>query len=97
MTRVNQTYITVNCRVMEVYGGKGKVKVRRRLWAGESDKKNYSVKYLGPEKAAGLLEKALHNVKVQSWKYFEKPSQELQRKSGLWKFTQRLEVDMVTQ
>ena len=54
---------------MEVYGGKGKVKVRRRLWAGESDKKNYSVKYLGPEKAAGLLEKALHNVKVQSWKY----------------------------
>lgn len=56
---------TLNSRVMEVYGGKGKVKVRRRLWATEADKKKYSVKYLGPEKAAGLLEKALHNVKVQ--------------------------------
>ena len=50
----------------EVYGGKGKVKVRRRLWGGaaEKDPKKYSVKYLGPEKAAAVLEKALQSVKV---------------------------------
>merc|ERR550517_982293 len=69
-------------RVTQVYGGKGKVKVRRRLWgaADEKDPKKYSVKYLGPEKAAAVLEKALQSVK------------DLQGKSGLWKFTQRLEV-----
>jgi len=69
-------------RVTQVYGGKGKVKVRRRLWgaAEEKDPKKYSVKYLGPEKAAAVLEKALQSVK------------DLQGKSGLWKFTQRLEV-----
>ena len=50
----------------EVYGGKGKVKVRRRLWgaADEKDPKKYSVKYLGPERAAAVLEKALRSVKV---------------------------------
>ena len=50
----------------QVYGGKGKVKVRRRLWgaAEEKDPKKYSVKYLGPEKAAAVLEKALQSVKV---------------------------------
>ena len=50
----------------QVYGGKGKVKVRRRLWGGaeEKDPKKYSVKYLGPEKAAAVLEKALQSVKV---------------------------------
>ena len=54
----------------EVYGGKGKVKVRRRLWGRgggggeENDPKKYSVKYLGPEKAAVVLEKALQSVKV---------------------------------
>merc|ERR1712192_350428 len=69
-------------RVTQVYGGKGKVKVRRRLWgaAEEKDPKKYSVKYLGPEKAAAVLEKALQSVK------------DLQGRSGLWKFTQRLEV-----
>jgi len=73
-------------RVTQVYGGKGKVKVRRRLWGGgseENDPKKYSVKYLGPEKAAAVLEKALQSVK------------DLQGKSGLWKFTQRLEVSTV--
>ena len=50
----------------EVYGGKGKVKVRRRLWGAvdEKDPKKYSVKYLGPERAAAVLEKALRSVKV---------------------------------
>lgn len=72
-------------RVTEVYGGKGKVKVRRRLWgaADEKDPKKYSVKYLGPERAAAVLEKALRSVK------------DLQGKSSLWKFTQRLEVSTV--
>ena len=43
------------------------MKVRRRLWGGgseENDPKKYSVKYLGPEKAAAVLEKALQSVKV---------------------------------
>merc|ERR1712130_1047139 len=75
--------------VPEVFGGKGKVKVRRRPWGRgggggeENDPKKYSVKYLGPEKAAAVLEKALQSVK------------DLQSKSGLWKFTQRLEVSTV--
>ena len=62
-------------KVKEVYGGEGKVKVKRK------NKNNlYSFKYAGPEKGAKLLESAISNVK------------ELQSKSELWKFTQRLEV-----
>ena len=60
-------YFTLpSLRVTAVYGGKGKVKVKKRLWGGgdEGDKKKYSFKYLGPEKAACLLEKALLSVKV---------------------------------
>jgi len=76
-------------RVTELYGGEGKVKVRRKLWSSargeEEGKKKYSFKYLGPEKAAVLLEKALWNVK------------ELQGKSDIWKFTQRLEVSQLSQ
>ena len=59
----------------EVYGGDGKVKVKRK-----NKNNQYSFKYGGPEKGAQLLENAIHNVK------------ELQTKSELWKFTQRLEV-----
>ena len=57
----------------QVYGGKGKVKVRRRLWgaAEEKDPKKYSVKYLGPEKAASVLEKALQSVKVKNASLFD--------------------------
>ena len=140
-------------RVTEVYGGKGKVKVRRRLWgaADEKDPKKYSVKYLGPERAAAVLEKALRSVKVYhtiyssrvflstalpariqvdrisqvsikfnicdsccSYGVTQSPGwyntlkqyncskqnihtsvQDLQGKSSLWKFTQRLEVSTV--
>ena len=66
-------------KVSEVYGGEGKVKVKK-------DKKKtttYSFKYIGPEKAANLLEKALKSVK------------ELRSKSDHWKFTQRLEISIV--
>ena len=62
-------------KVKEVYGGEGKVKVKRK-----NKNNHYSFKYGGPEKAAQLLENAIHNVK------------DLQSKSELWKFTQRLEV-----
>ena len=62
-------------KVKEVYGGEGKVKVKRK-----NRNNHYSFKYGGPERAASLLEGALHNVR------------ELQTKSELWKFTQRLEV-----
>ena len=63
------------CYCQEVYGGDGKVKVKRK-----NKNNQYSCKYGGPEKGAQLLENAIHNVK------------ELQTKSELWKFTQRLEV-----
>merc|ERR1719433_1575480 len=62
-------------KVKEVYGGEGKVKVKRK-----NRNNHFSFKYGGPDRAASLLETALHNVK------------ELQTKSDLWKFTQRLEV-----
>ena len=64
-------------KVKEVYGGDGKVKVKRR---NKNNNQQYSFKYGGPEKAAQLLQTAIHNVK------------ELQSKSQLWKFTQTLEV-----
>ena len=67
-------------KVTEVYGGEGKVKVKK---SKKKEKNSYSVKYIGPEKAALLLEKALKSVK------------ELNGKSDLWKFTQRLEVSVV--
>ena len=112
-------------KVKEVYGGEGKVKVKRK----NRNNHSYSFKYGGPEKAASLLESALHNVKAgrirrreklellcmhgisfflaMEWKHdflcllllneFLPPSnspciKELQTKSELWKFTQRLEV-----
>ena len=65
-------------KVKEVYGGEGKVKVKKR-----NKNQLYSFKYGGPEKAAQLLEGAIRNVR------------ELQSKSELWKFTQRLEVTPV--
>ena len=66
-------------KVKEVYGGEGKVKVKRK------NKTNvYAFKYGGPERGAMLLESAIQNVK------------ELQAKSQLWKFTQRLEVSSMT-
>jgi len=67
-------------KVTEVYGGEGKVKAKK---SKKKEKNSYSVKYIGPEKAAILLEKALKSVK------------ELNSKSDLWKFTQRLEVSVV--
>jgi hypothetical protein len=67
-------------KVKEVYGGEGKVKVKRKK---KNKNQLYSFKYGGPEKAAQLLQSAIHNVK------------ELQSKSELWKFTQRLEVTSV--
>ena len=67
-------------KVKEVYGGEGKVKVKKR----NKNNNHYSFKYGGPEKAAQLLETAIQNVK------------ELQSKSQLWKFTQRLEVTSMT-
>ena len=67
-------------KVKEVYGGEGKVKVKRK-----NKNSQYSFKYGGPEKAAQLLESAIHNVK------------DLQSKSELWKFTQRLEVTSMSE
>merc|ERR1711915_839559 len=46
-------------KVIEIYGGEGKVKVKKH----KKKKDNYSVKFMGPEKAANLLEKSLKSVK----------------------------------
>ena len=46
-------------KVIEIYGGEGKVKVKKH----KKKKDNYSVKFIGPEKAANLLEKSLKSVK----------------------------------
>jgi len=67
-------------KVTEVYGGEGKVKMKKKK---KKEEATYSFKYIGPEKAALLLEKALKSVK------------ELRSKSDLWKFTQRLEVSVI--
>jgi len=67
-------------KVTEVYGGEGKVKLKKTK---KKEKNSYSVKYIGPEKAALLLEKTLKTVK------------ELNSKSTQWKFTQRLEVSVI--
>ena len=61
-------------KVKEVYGGEGKVKHKKN----KKKEIAYSFKYIGPEKAAILLEKALQSVK------------ELQQKSSPWTFTQRI-------
>merc|ERR1711915_85692 len=66
-------------KVIDVYGGEGKVKVKKH----KKKKDNFSVKFIGPEKAANLLEKSLKSVK------------ELQSKDNAWKFTQRIEVSTV--
>jgi hypothetical protein len=66
-------------KVTEVYGGEGKVKMKK----SKKKDNSYSFKYIGPEKAALLLEKALKTVK------------ELQKKNSPWKFTQRLEISVI--
>jgi len=66
-------------KVIEVYGGEGKVKTKKN----KKKENSYKFKYIGPEKAALMLEKALNSVK------------DLQGKSELWKFTQRLEVSVI--
>ena len=48
-----------------------------------SKKVKYSFKYLGPEKAAKLLDESLKSVR------------ELQIKGPVWRFTQNIEVKMI--
>ena len=66
-------------KVSEVYGGEGKVKTKKN----KKKETTYSFRYIGPEKGALLLEKALNSVK------------ELKSKSDLWKFTQRFEISVI--
>jgi len=56
-------------KVKEVYGGEGKVKVKKK-----NKQKVYSFKYTGPERGAHLLEGAIRNVKElqgksELWKF----------------------------
>ena len=66
--------------VKEVYGGDGKVKMKKSFC---SKKGKYSFKYVGPEKATKLLDESLKSVK------------ELQLKGPVWKFTQNIEVKVI--
>jgi len=67
--------------VKEVYGGDGKVKIKKKFGKSK-EPPQYALKYVGPENAAKLLDKALNNIK------------ELQSKGTLWKFTQKIEVSI---
>jgi len=65
-------------KVMELYGGSGKVKEKV-----VNHKVCHKFEYIGPEKAAGLLQSALKSV------------QKLKSQSSLWKFTQKIEISQV--
>ena len=64
-------------KVKEVYGGEGRVAVKKGLLRKDG---RYSIKYIGPSKAVELLSKVLESVK------------QLQTKGKNWTFTQRLEI-----
>ena len=62
-------------KVQEVYGGRGEVKRRKNS--------KYSVKFIGPEKAAKMLDNALKSV------------ENLKRKGTVWKFCQKIEESIL--
>lgn len=64
-------------KVIEVYGGEGRVKTRKSIGAGNVQ---YSFKYVGTESATKLLDQSLKNIS------------DLQSKGNVWKYTQKIEV-----
>ena len=62
-------------KVQEVYGGRGKVKKRKNA--------KYSVKFIGPESVAKMLDTILQSI------------EDLQRKGNEWKFCQKIEESIL--
>ena len=73
-------------KVLEVYGGRGKVRTKKKLFHSRSSKNvRYSVQFVGPEQAARLLDTALQSIS------------QLQTKGPVWRFTQKIEVNIKQQ
>ena len=64
-------------KVQEVYGGRGKVKKRKNA--------KFSVKFIGPESVAKMLNTVLKSI------------EDLQRKGNEWKFCQKIEESIYEQ
>ena len=62
-------------KVQEVYGGRGKVKKRKNA--------KFSVKFIGPESVAKMLNTVLKSI------------EDLQRKGNEWKFCQKIEESIL--
>ena len=62
-------------KVQEVYGGRGKVKKRKNA--------KFSVKFIGPESVAKMLDTILQSI------------EDLQRKGNEWKFCQKIEESIL--
>ena len=62
-------------KVQEVHGGRGKVNRKKNS--------KYSVKFVGPEEVAKMLDNVLNNIK------------DLQRKKTEWKFSQKIEESIL--
>ena len=73
-------------KVVEVYGGRGKVRAKKKLFHRRSSENvRYSVQFVGPEQAARLLDTALQSIS------------QLQTKGPVWRFTQKIEVNIKQQ
>ena len=73
-------------KVLEVYGGRGNVRTEKRLFHSRSSGNVlYSVQFVGPEEAARLLDTALQSIS------------QLQTKGPVWRFTQKIEVNIKQQ
>ena len=64
-------------KIVEVYGGEGRVKPKQR---SREEKCKYSFQYVGPQVAIELLDQSLKSI------------QELQSKGNDWKYTQNIKV-----
>ena len=73
-------------KVLEVYGGRGKVRTKKKLFHSRSSGNvRYSVQFVGPEEAARLLDTALQSIS------------QLQTRGPVWRFTQKIEVNIKQQ
>ena len=73
-------------KVLEVYGGRGKVRTKKKLFHRRSSGNvRYSVQFVGPEEAARLLDTALQSIS------------QLQTRGPVWRFTQKIEVNIKQQ
>ena len=67
-------------KVQQVYGGRGKVKRQKKFCSTQN---KCSVKFVGPERAARVLDAALQSI------------EDLQKKETVWTFSQKIEVSVI--